>query len=181
VFGLYFIKHGKIKVTSSDQGGNERIVRLATDGQVVGHRSYGVESYTIGATALDDSVICFIDNDTLYNAFMKNPTFTYKLMLFYSQELRSVEQRMKYFSLMPVHERVIYALLYVKDVFGCDQNGILNVSISRWEISQLANTSEEQVSRSLTRLEKEKIIAKIVRKIKILDKEKLQGLIEKYL
>ena len=65
-------------------------------------------------------------------------------------------------------------MLYAKEVFGCTQNNILNVSISRREISQLAGTSEEQSVRSLTELEKEKIIAKVVRKIKILSNEKLQ-------
>ncbi|MBI4930626.1 MAG: Crp/Fnr family transcriptional regulator [Bacteroidetes bacterium] len=180
IFGLYFIKNGKVKVTASDAKGKEQIVRLASDGHILGHRGYGAESYPIGATAMDDSIICFIDNNTLYEAFMKNPTLTFKLMMFYSQELRGVENRIKYMAQMTVHERVVFALLYLKEIFGYTLKNVLNVNIRRKDIAALSGTSAEEVVRSLTELEEKKLIAKDVRKIRITNEKKLQEMIEMY-
>ena len=181
IFGLYFIKRGKVKVISSDWRGKEQIVRLAADGHILGHRGYGGESYPIGAVAMDDSTICFIENDLLYQSFLNNPNFTYQLMMFYSQELRGVEKRMKYMAQMTVLEKIVSALWYLKEIFGYDENeDVLNVNISRGEIATLAGTSQEQVVRALTELEKEKVISKVVRKIRILDEKKLEKIIESY-
>jgi CRP-like cAMP-binding protein len=181
IFGMYFIRHGKVKVISSDWRGKEQIVRLASDGHILGHRGYGGESYPIGAVAMDDSSICFIENDMLYQSFLNNPAFTYKLMMFYSQELRGVEKRMKYMAQMTVLEKIVSALWYLKEIFGYDESQkVLNVNISRAEIASLAGTSQEQVVRALTELEKDKMISKVIRKIRILDEKKLQKIIEAY-
>ncbi|HLG35097.1 MAG TPA: Crp/Fnr family transcriptional regulator [Bacteroidia bacterium] len=180
IFGLYFINRGQVKVISSDRTWKEQIVRLAADGHILGHRGYGGESYPVSAVTMNDSVICFIDNDTLLNAFMHNPSFTYKLMMFYSHELREVEKRMKCMATMTVAENVVFALSYLKEIFGYDANeNVLNANITRMDIAALAGTSEEEVVRTLTELEKEKVIKKIARKIRILDEKKLNKLIEK--
>ena len=181
VSGLYFIKNGKIKVISNGLTGKEQIVRLASDGHILGHRGLGEERYPVSAIAIDDSVVCFVDNNTLYEAFMKNPKFTYDLMMFYSQELRGVEARMKNMAQMTVHEKVVFALLYLKEIFGyAAKENVLNINIKRKDIAALAGTSEEQVVRSLTELEEKKLIAKEVRKIRITNEKKLQELIELY-
>jgi CRP-like cAMP-binding protein len=181
IFGLYFIRQGKVKVISSDWKGKEQIVRLASDGHILGHRGYGGESYPIGAVAMDDSTICFIENELLYQSFLNNPAFTYKLMMFYSQELRGLEKRMKFMAQMTVLEKIVSSLWYLKEIFGYTKDEkVLNVNISRTEIAALAGTSQEQVVRALTELENEKVISKVVRKIKILDERKLEKIIEAY-
>ena len=180
ILGLFFIKKGKVKVTSNSWQGKEQIVRLANDGHIVGHRGYGTDIYQIGATALDDSVICFVDNSTIYEAFMNNSKLTYNLMMFYSKELRGVESRIKGMAQMTVYEKVVSVLLYLIDIFGIDKDNILNLYVSRGEMASLSGTNEEQVVRTLTDLGKGKIIAKVKRKIKILNKQKLEKVIELY-
>src|SRR5438874_639047 len=61
VFGLFFIQSGKVKVISTGLNAKEQIVRLASDGHVVGHRGFGSETYPIGAVALEDTIACFLD------------------------------------------------------------------------------------------------------------------------
>ena len=62
VSGIYFIKEGKIKVVSSGLNGKEQIVRLASDGHILGHRGYGGEIYPIGAVALLVNSLWFLAN-----------------------------------------------------------------------------------------------------------------------
>ena len=159
VKGLFFVKNGKIKVVSTGLNGKEQIVRLAGNGHILGHRGFGGKSkevYPVSAIALEDSVICFVDNDTIYEAFYMNTQFVIELMMFYSKELRAMEVRMKYMAQMTVRERIAFSLLYLKDVFGYESSEQeLNANISRADIAALSGTNKEQVIRNLTELEKE--------------------------
>lgn len=178
VFGIYFIQHGKVKVVSTGFNNKEQIVRLATDGHVVGHRGYGSEIYPIGAIAMDDTLACFVENKILYDAFMTNPKFTYALMMFYSVELRKTEIRLRRLAQMNIREKIADTLLYIQDIYGIDPNDkSLNAIVNRQEMADIAGTTAEQVTRQLTDFEKEKLIAKHGKKVLMLDVDKLKTII----
>lgn len=155
VFGIYFIQEGKVKVVSSNLKGKEQIVRLAGDGHILGHRGYGGETYPIGAVALEESRICFLDNNILLDAFKANFNFLYNLMMFYSKELRKNQQRTKHFAQMTVEEKVTFALIYITETFGSksEKKGLI-ANLSRQEIADIAGTNANQVSRTITSLKK---------------------------
>ena len=133
------------------------------------------------AITLEDSRICFFDNQTLYDAFRANPEFSFRGMLFYSKELRKSEQRSKFFAQMTIEEKVIFALLYIASTFGLTKKeNALNVIISRQEIGEIAGTNAEQVSRTITSLTKMKLIKTHEKKIIILDNEGLKKCISRY-
>lgn len=181
VFGIYFVQHGKVKIISTGLDGNEQVVRLAADGHVLGHRGYTSETYSIGAIAMTDSIICFFDNHVLYDGFMANPRFTYNLMMFYSRELRKIEQRIKYFAQMTVMEKVAFALLYIWETFGLDEHEkSLKISLSRQEIANIAGTTADQVSRQITLLKNEKAISTKGKKIFITNQDLLKNMISRY-
>ncbi len=186
VNGLFFIKDGQVKVVSSGLNDKEQIVRLATSGHILGHRGSNGETYPISAVAMKDSVVCFVKNETISEAFLKNPEFTVKLMLFYSKELRGIEARIKYLSQMTVREKVAFALLYLKTIFGYQAQGttnkgqLLNVQISRTDIAGICGTNEEQVIRNLSDFEQEKLIAKEGKKIRIVNESTLYGILKVY-
>jgi CRP/FNR family cyclic AMP-dependent transcriptional regulator len=174
VMGLYFIQQGKVKVVSTGYDNKEQITRLAKNGHILGHMGYGREIYPVGAVTLEDSWICFVDNATINDAFLNNPKFVQALMSFYSSELRKIELRFRYLAQMTMKEKVVSALLYLKEMFGQNpEDGSLNVAFSRQELAELCGTNAEQVSRELTILEKEMLIAKDHRKLILLDSNKL--------
>src|ERR1035437_3491546 len=80
VEGIYFIQHGNVKVVAKGTDNRDQIVRIAVDGQVLGHRGFGDDKYPISAVALSDTTVCFIDNETLYGAFMEHPKLTLHMM-----------------------------------------------------------------------------------------------------
>jgi len=184
VNGLHFIKKGKVKVFSSGLNNAEKIVRLAGNGHIIGHRGYTSEKYPVSATALEESVVCFIGNDSLYELFMANPKFTFSIMMFYSQELRKSEQRAKYNSQMTSIERIVCVLLYAREAFSSNQTGenahALKVHLTRSEIASLADTTAFEVSRVLTVLEKKKLIQKKGRGIILIREQKLADMIKEY-
>lgn len=181
VFGVYFIQKGRAKVVSSNMEGKEQILRLAADGHLLGHRGYGGETYPVGAVAQTDSWVCFLDNTLLYDAFKANFEFLYATMMFYSKELRKSEQRAKYFAQMSVEERVIFALLYISETFGLEEQGDSPfITLSRQEIADIAATNADQVSRVLTFLKNKEQIILEGKKISITDHEGMKKSIARY-
>ncbi len=181
VFGVFFIQQGKVKVTASNFNGKKQIVRLAGDGHILGHRGYTGETYPIDAFTLEDSCICFFDNQTLYDLFMENPMFSFEMMMFYSKELRKSEQRNKFFAQMTVEEKIIFTLLYMESTFGINAlDKAINVTLSRQEIAEIAGTNAEQVSRTITSLNEKGFIRLVGKKILIMDAEGLKKKITRY-
>lgn len=147
----------------------------------LGHRGKGDETYPVGAVALEDSRICFVDNQTIYDVLMNNPAITYSMMMFYSEELRKCEQRGKYSAQMTVEEKVISALVYINDTFH--ENGAdtpCSIRMSRKEIAQIAGTNTDQVSRVLSFLKSQGDIKTDGRAILVTELRKLRKRISKY-
>ncbi|WP_282124262.1 Crp/Fnr family transcriptional regulator [Algibacter mikhailovii] len=169
VNGLFFILKGTVKVFRTGINGREQIVRFAKEGEIIGHRGFGTEEYySIGAIALQDSVLCYFSKEDLQDALLETPKFAYDLMLFYADELNRSENKVKSISQMTVRERVIDTLLYINRKFG-DLKGFLNLPLSRREYADYAGTTEEQVIRVFSALKKEKLIAAQGKKIGIND------------
>lgn len=174
VNGLFFILKGKVKVFRTGINGREQIVRFAKEGEIIGHRGFGTEEYySIGAIALQDSVLCYFSKDDLQETLLENPKFAYDMMLFYANELNRSENKVKSISQMTVRERVIDTLLYINRKFG-DLKGFLNLPLSRREYADYAGTTEEQVIRVFSALKKENLITAQGKKIGIIDNQLLK-------
>ncbi|WP_431242345.1 Crp/Fnr family transcriptional regulator [Flavobacterium sp. P21] len=73
--GLYFIREGKAKTVKTGINGREQIVRLTTNGDIIGFRGFGTsKKYLIGAYALEDTVLCNFSNETMLEILKKFPS-----------------------------------------------------------------------------------------------------------
>lgn len=178
VLGIYFIHDGKVKVLSNGITGRQQIVRFATNGHILGHKGFGNDVYPISAVAMEDSDICFVENNILHELFMNNPKFTYGVMMFYSRELRKIEERIKNIAQMNIREKIAETLLLINENFGVNDNNELNVHFTREDIAAVAGTTSEQVVRQFTDFELEGLISKKGRKIEILNLDKLKKVIK---
>lgn len=170
VNGLFFVLHGKIKVYRTGINGREQIVRFAKEGEIIGHRGFGTEEYySIGAIALEDTVLCYFSKEMLQKVLKNDAGFAYDLMLFYANELNRSEAKVKSISQMTVRERVVDSLLYILRKFHTNSQGFLNLTLSRKEYADYAGTTEEQVIRIFSTLRKEKLIVTKGKKVGILD------------
>ena len=101
------------------------------------------------------------------------PEFTYDLMLFYAEELNKSENNIRKIAHMNVRERVIDSLLYIHRKFG-QTDGTIDIALSRKEIADFAGTTEEQVTRMISSLKKEQLIATTGKRIGLLNITKLR-------
>lgn len=178
--GLYFIKKGKVKVTSSTVQGKEQIIRLAAPGDILGHRGVGDDTFPIGARTLEDSELCLIPNDVLDEIFIANPWLTVELMMFFSRELRKSEFRNKHLHHMNEREKVTLALLYIEDTFGQKGKVPTQIPLTREEIGQLSGTFPQDLDHELASLEKEGIIDGKAHNPVLHSPEKLRTIIRSY-
>ncbi len=173
--GIFFIYKGKVKITKTGIYGREQIVRFAKEGEIIGHRGLGSENrYPIGATTLEDSVLCNFSNNVLKELLHKIPDITYELMLFYAEELNRSESKVRKIAQMTVREKVIDSLLYILRKFGQPEGGYFNLTLSRKEIAEYAGTTEEQVIRVVSGLKKEKLLRTEGKQIGIINKPLLK-------
>ena len=181
IYGIHFIQQGGVKVVTTSLHGREQIVRLAKEGQILGHRGLGRTLYYFNTVALMDSLICFVENELFSDACMNCPAFAYNLIFFYASELRRAELRVKNQAQMNIREKVAMAFIYSYEVFGMNPGTKkLEISLSRQDIPDLAGTTAEQVTRHLSDFEKEKLIDRNKRKIIFLNINKLEDIISDY-
>ena len=175
VKGLYFLYTGSVKVYKQWGDQKQLIIRFVKAGDILGHRGLGgIVNYPIGATALEDTRVCFITNDFLEATLKTNHELSYKLMHFYATELQKAEKRMRDLAHMEVKGRVAEALLELMNVFGADQEQQIAATITRQDIASYAGTTYETVFKFFNELAADNIITTNGKSIKINDREKLQ-------
>jgi len=175
VRGIYFIYSGSVKVHKRWKDKKDLIIRFEKTGGIIGHRGLGsAKLYPISATALEDSLICFIENDFFEKTLNHNPSLTYRFMQLYADELQRAEIRMRNLALMEVKGRIAETILELYACFGKDKNSWIAVPVSRQDIAAHAGTTYETVFRFLRTIVKEKIISVSGKKIKINNAVKLK-------
>jgi len=181
VNGLFFIQKGKAKVLKTGIYGKEQILRLVKDGEIIGHRGFGIrKNYSISAATIEDTVLCNFSNETLKEMLHNIPSLTFDFMLFYAEELNRSETKVKTIAQMTVREKVIDSILYIHRKFGENLKGFLNIQLSRKEIADFAGTTNEQVTRIISSLKNEELILVAGKKIKIVDVKKLKNEISEH-
>lgn len=149
VLGLYVVINGKIKITRNTDQDNVKLIRLASNMDIVGHRGFGGNwKYPISAQCHNDTELHFIPLSVIKTISHANPEFSYNLMMFFAEELRLSE---KITEIKSVKARIAYALLYNSKIFGMNpQTGLLNYTIPRRDIANFAFTTYESVIRTLS-------------------------------
>jgi len=176
VKGLYIVKEGKVKVYSNEFDGKEKIIRLAADGEIIGHRGFGGNwTYPVSAKTYVKTTMTFIPINVFNTIAKANVEFTYQLNMFFAEELRLSEERN---SSIPVKNRIAKAILLNYKAFGADAKDPLTLSytISRKDYASKVNTTYETVIRVLSELNKDKVIELQGKTIKILNLQELNRL-----
>ncbi|QIY83241.1 Crp/Fnr family transcriptional regulator [Chryseobacterium sp. NEB161] len=173
--GVYFIQDGFVKV-HKHWGEREMIVRFGKKGDIVGHRGISTANLLspISATAMKDSVLCFVELDFFKTLLKTNNTFAYELMMFYAEELHWSEQKMGSLFQLSVKERFIVNLLYLIDHLGLDKENVLKAELTKTDLAAYIGTTYETMHRVISDMENENILIFSGKRIKIADLEKLK-------
>ncbi|MDB5279715.1 MAG: Crp/Fnr family transcriptional regulator [Ferruginibacter sp.] len=174
--GIYFVNSGTVKV-HKQWGQKELIVRFAKDGDIVGHRGLGADSiYPVSGTALENVTACFIPLDFFMSSLKINYDFMQRLLLFFAEELKQSERKMRNMAHMSVKGRVANALLILKSKFGVKPDGHIDILLSRQDLASYAGTTYETVFRIMSDLAEQQLLKVDGKKITVLNEQALQML-----
>ena len=173
--GFYCVRSGIVKIYKTGIDGKEQIIRFAKPGDIIGYRSVlSNEPACTTSEILKDSELCHIPADLLFNLVKSNGTFALELIKLSCKELGEANSYITDIAQKTVKERLAEILLHLDGEFGEDGTGILNISLTREELSNIVGTATESIIRLLSEFKSRGFIEVNGRKIKILDKPGLK-------
>jgi CRP-like cAMP-binding protein len=168
--GFYCVQDGIIKIYKTGIDGKEQIIRFAKAGDIIGFRSVlSKELACTTAKVIEDSVLCFIPSENLFQLVKENSTFSMQLMQLTCRELGEANNFITDIAQKTVRERLAEILLILMDTFGLDQDKVLKISLTREEMANMVGTATESVIRLLSEFKLDNLIDLHGRKISLLD------------
>lgn len=172
--GIYCVHKGKLKLHKLGTEGKEQIIRFAKDGDILGYRALlSGEPFAASATVLEDSSLCYIPKESLIKLITEDPAFSMKVLELTCKEMGRAADTITNLAQKPVRERLAEVLLMLKEVFGLDEEGTIQVQLSREELANIVGTATESVIRLLSELKKEGTIELKGKKIVIANEKEL--------
>lgn len=173
--GFYCVHKGIIKIYKTGFDGKEQIIRFAKPGDLIGYRSViSNEPACTTTEVLQDSILCHVPVDILLELVKTNGNFALELMKLTCKELGEANSYITDIAQKTVKERLAEILILLDDEFGISSEGILNISLTREELSNIVGTATESIIRLLSEFKNDHLIELKGRKIKILDKPGLK-------
>lgn len=177
--GVYCIKEGTCKLVKMNSNGKDTIIKLITKGELLGQTSILTEEKsTLSAVAVDDMRVCFIPKSEILGFIDDNKSFSFEVTKNVCKNLNDATNFAVNHTHKTVKERLAISLLEILNSAGTDNEGYLNLQLTREEIASMVGTATESCIRLLAELKKENLIDLKGKKIKILKLNELRNLAE---
>ncbi|PAD25517.1 cAMP-binding protein [Niallia circulans] len=178
---LYIIHSGKVKLSKLTIQGKEQIVHLLTTGDFFGESNLFHDDMVMNLSchALEDTKICVLKKQDFDQIMLSNPEISFKLLKTITKRLSHTEDLARTLATKDPEVRIADMLLEFCEKFGTEhQNTVLiNLPITREEISSYVGLTRETISRKLAKLADKDILTLIGNKqILIHNKGKLQSI-----
>lgn len=170
-----YLKEGLVKLSKSTAEQKDQILSFSRPFDFVSLLSiFSSDTYKFSVSAVEDSVVCMLDLQTVKNNARKNALFSTDLMMRISEVtdkiiLENLEIKRKNLKGRVAHVLLYFAnYIYMRDEF--------ELPVSRREIAEYIGMTTENVIRTLSEFRKDKVIKIFGKDILISDKKLLQDI-----
>lgn len=176
VTGFFCLNSGVVKIVKYGDSGREQIIKFLKTGDVYGYQYLLDDDQLPGVSviAVDDCGLCFIPSEHLFHMIRSNPKFAIEIMKVATQEQEEMINRLTDIAQKKVKQRLAKRLIEIEKTFGTDDNGYLNLALTREEYANFVGTATETVIRLMAVFKSEGCIKMEKRKIAIRNMQKLQ-------
>lgn len=176
--GIYIVKKGVIKTYKVGPYGRYYIIGLMKPGDIMAYHSlFSNRSVNnTSAKACEDSEVCYIPNSIVTKLLESNWSFTKKMMELISSDVNTSNTFLTGFVQKSLRERTAELLLSLKEDFGVDEFGGLQLRITRKDLACMVGTVPESLIRVLADFKRERLVDLVSRKIIFLDTSELRKL-----
>ena len=173
--GVYCVREGVCKLTKLSANGKDQIVRLVVKGELLGQRSLvGSETTNLSAVALKDMEVCFIPKEEIINDLQKSRDFSIDMLQHMASDLRESDNIIVDMAQKSVKQRMAETLIHLNEKFGVNEEGMLDITLSREDYANLVGTATESAIRILSEFKREGLIATSGKQIMIKDLNALE-------
>ena len=170
--GLFVIIDGKVRAFQHNAEGREHVMHVDTAGAVMAEVPiFDDGPYPASAMAEEDTNALFIGKQDMCQFCLDHPTFMFKALKLMAARVRRHAQMVEVLSFHEVGQRLALLLLAQAQLSGAHPSGSASfqLSLSNHQIATRIGSVRDVVSRALTRLQHDGLIAMKGRTITIPD------------
>ncbi|MFO8129344.1 MAG: Crp/Fnr family transcriptional regulator [Bacteroidales bacterium] len=169
---IAYIKKGLVKVHMTGPSGKDQILKISRPGVYIGIQTVLFDKvHRYSATALTESVLCYIDIDFFRSLIQKNPGFANEIIRFLCTDELAYFERFANQLQKQLNGRLADALLYFSEM--SEDPLTIELPVTKTDLAGLIGVSRESVSRALRELADTGVIRMNGRQIGILNMELL--------
>jgi CRP-like cAMP-binding protein len=166
--GMYYVKKGKVKKYKTDKDGKEQIFYICCEGELFGYHALISEEKCFDTSAtIEASIIAFIPKEDFFKVVEASSILSNRLLKNMSHEFGVLVNRLVIFAQRTVRERLALSLIILQDKYKDKENSkkIVEIDLSRDDLSKLVGTARETLIRLLNDFKKADLIEVHGRKI----------------
>ncbi len=173
---MFCLISGKVKIFKEGVGGRMQIVRVERPIGYFGYRAaFAGQNYVTSGSAIEQSLIIRIPIGTILHLILENARLGWFFTERLARQLGMADERVVSLTQKHIRGRLAESLLFLLESYGVEEDGCtLSIYLSREDLAGLSNMTTANAIRTLSAFATEKIIAVDGRKIKILEKGKLE-------
>lgn len=176
---VYAVRAGALKVYHSSDGGREHITGFYLPGEIVGLDGIADNRHGSSAVALETSAICEIPFEALDKLTDRMPKLRRHFLQLMSREISDDRQLVSLLGRNSATERIAVLLLSLSNRSARRHLSAtrLRLPMSRGDIGNYLGITVETVSRTLTRLQRDGVIAVDNREVELRDLQALSDML----
>lgn len=169
--GIWILNHGAVRLIKSDSEGREHLLKIVRPGEVFAEIVlFDAGHYPATAIAADPGCATVIYNRDAEELMRQHPELAWHFLRAFSRRLRDAYDRLRIISGGDVATKLSGLLLQLSR-----EQGKLVINISQQDLADMLGTARETVSRSLSVLAEQGLIAVRRNRIEILDAKELES------
>ena len=179
--GLYIVQAGNVRIFKSSAGGREQVLSIDGPGSSIAELPvFDGGNYPASAQAVSDSTLLFFSRQDFQTLCMQHPEVALKVLRVVGGRLRRLVGIIEELSFTTVRHRLIALLVRLGKSEGTRNGDAITLTLpaNNSELAAQIGTVRELVSRNLSRLQAEGLIAVDNRKLEIPSLKRLQAELE---
>ena len=160
---VYFLKSGKVKITTMSEDGKEMIHNIMMPGQIFGELalvSGENERRDTMAEAIEKAVICSIDSNRFKDYLTSYPELNFRITKLIGWRLKKIQRRISDMWFKSAPQRIRDFIKDMANEFGKDvgYEKVLRMKLTHQDIASMTATARQTVTSTLSKLEQDGII-----------------------
>ncbi len=174
---IYFLKRGKVKISTYSDDGREMILSILGPGEIFGEMGLtGDSKREHFAEATEDVSYCTTSLEDFQDLVEKNPKFNLQITKMIGFRFKKIQSRLESLCFKPAPDRIKQFIVDMVDEHGRDvgYEKEVKLNLTHQNIADLTATSRQTVTSVLNDLEKKDLILYDRKRILVRDVEALK-------